>query len=198
MDDEIKIRIVGLIYNQRIAGTYALVLSEVDGNRRFSVMLGNAEAQLISLKLNNKISARPLTYDLISNLLTTLGATLEKAVIYDIVNDVFYSELHLRYNNEIIVLDARTSDAVALAVCCDVPIFIRREILNIVGIAVENESGQHGQHRQRRQLPDDLDQIEENDLQRLTNDELTKLLNRALACEKYELAVMIRNQANKR
>ncbi|MDR2824496.1 MAG: bifunctional nuclease family protein [Prevotellaceae bacterium] len=194
MDDEIEIRVVGLVYNHTIAGTYALVMGEAVGSRRFSIMIGEPEAQSIALKLNNKVSVRSLTHDLIKNLLITFGATFEKAVIYDMVNDVFYSELHIQHGDELIVIDARTSDAVALAVRCDAPIFIRREILNIVGITVDNEL----QVPKHRPLPDDLNEINASDLQYLANDELQKLLNRALDVEKYELAAMIRNETNRR
>ena len=69
MNREIKLNVAGLVYNQSVAGTYALVLSELSGNRRFSVMIGEAEAQSIAMKLNNKKPPRPLTHDLINNIL---------------------------------------------------------------------------------------------------------------------------------
>jgi bifunctional DNase/RNase len=81
MDTEIRITITGLVYNQTIVGTYGLVMSEADGNRRFSVMIGEPEAQSIALKINNKKSPRPLTHDLIHSILATFKATLEKVVI---------------------------------------------------------------------------------------------------------------------
>ena len=96
MHNEIELTITGLVYNQTIVGTYGLVMSEVHGNRRFSVMIGEPEAQSIAMKLNNKKSPRPLTHDLINNILKVFGSSLEKIVIYNMLSDVFYSELHIK------------------------------------------------------------------------------------------------------
>src|SRR5665647_109221 len=110
MDSEIKLTITALVYNQTVVGTYGLVLSEEVGNRRFSVMIGEPEAQSIALKMNNKKSPRPLTHDLIKNLLNVFDADLQKVLIYDMVNDVFFSELYIQKDDKLIVVDARTSD----------------------------------------------------------------------------------------
>jgi len=195
LNEEIKIVVNGLVYNQTVPGTYALVLSESEGNRRFSIIVGESEAQAIALKLNNKTAARPLTHDLINNLLITFGATLEKVVIYDMINEVFYSELQLQRGEEKIIVDARTSDALALAVRCDSPIYIMSEILDIVGIVVDEENVQPPQ---RRKLPDDLNEIQDDDLKFLNAAELQQLLDRALEEEYYELAVQIRNETTER
>ena len=137
MDSEIKLVISGLVYNQNIVGTYGLILSEESGNRRFSVMIGEPEAQSIALKLNNKKLPRPLTHDLIKNILDAFEVTLVKVLISDMINDVFYSELHIKKDNEILVVDSRTSDAIALAVRCNCPIYIKSEILDMVGVLIE-------------------------------------------------------------
>ena len=137
MESEIELTITGLVYNQTVVGTYGLVLSEVNGNRRFSVMIGEPEAQSIALKINNKKSPRPLTHDLIKSILNTFKAELVKVVIYDMVNDVFFSELHIKKGDEVLIIDARTSDAVALAVRSDCSIYIKSEILDIVGTEIE-------------------------------------------------------------
>ena len=78
MEQEIQLNIIGLVYNQTVVGTYGLVLSEASGNRRFSVMIGEPEAQSIALKLNNKKSPRPLTHDLIHNILGIFSAKLDR------------------------------------------------------------------------------------------------------------------------
>jgi uncharacterized protein len=188
MDSEIKLAIVGLVYNQTVVGTYGLVLSEVDGNRRFSVMIGEPEAQSIALKINNKKSPRPLTHDLIKNILNTFNAKLEKVVIYDMVNDIFFSELHIRNAEEVLIIDARTSDAVALAVRSDCSIFIKSEILEIVGTEVEATA-----LVEKPTLPENKDDLKLEDLELLTLEELEELLEVALQEEKYELAVNIRD-----
>lgn len=189
MDSEIKLTITGLVYNQTVVGTYGLVLSETEGNRRFSVMIGEPEAQSIALKLNGKKPPRPLTHDLIFNLLNLYGSKLEKVLIYNMVNDVFYSELHIKNGENSFVLDARTSDAVALAVRSDSPIYIKSEIIDIVGTVIDSEPEA------------DVFDKDEVDAEELTNDELdllsledlNEILNMAVKEEKYELAVKIRD-----
>jgi uncharacterized protein len=189
MDSEIKLTITGLVYNQTVVGTYGLVLSEESGNRRFSVMIGEPEAQSIALKMNNKKSPRPLTHDLINSILNSFDAELQKVVIYDMVNDVFFSELHILKDNIPYVIDARTSDAVALAVRSESPIFIKSEILDIVGTEVEPIE----QEEPKAVLPENDEDLSEDDLDLLSMETLEEMLDLALSNEKYELAVTIRD-----
>ena len=188
MDSEIKLTITGLVYNQTVVGTYGLVLSEVHGNRRFSVMIGEPEAQSIALKMNNKKSPRPLTHDLIKSILNTFDAQLQKIVIYDMVNDVFFAELHIQKEEKLLIVDARTSDAVALAVRSDSPIYIKSEILDIVGTEVEPSESVEKEEESRN-----ADDLSPEDLDLLAVDALRDLLEMALHEEKYELAVSIRD-----
>lgn len=190
MESEIKLSITGLVYNQTVVGTYGLVLSEEFGNRRFSVMIGEPEAQSIAMKLNNKKAPRPLTHDLIHNLLNTFGSKLEKILIYNMVNDVFYSELHIKTGVDVIVVDARTSDAVALAVRSDSPIYIKSEILDIVGTAVESETTNT---EDEDEIDVDAEELTTDELDLLAMEDLEELLNMAVKEEKYELAVNIRD-----
>jgi bifunctional DNase/RNase len=190
MSSEIKLSVVGLVYNQTLVGTYGLILSEEDGNRRFSVMIGEPEAQSIALKINNRKSPRPLAHDLIRSILLEFDAKLEKVLIYDMINDVFFSELHIQANNRKIVIDARTSDAVALAVRSESPIFIRNEILDIVGAEIDVNPKQ----------PTNIDtedlaieNLSDSDLNEFTKEELDDLLKKAIEQEQYELAVNIRD-----
>ena len=189
MDSEIKLTITGLVYNQTVVGTYGLVLSEENGNRRFSVMIGEPEAQSIALKMNNKKSPRPLTHDLINSILNSFDAVLQKVVIYDMVNDVFFSELHILKENIPFVIDARTSDAVALAVRSDCPIFIKSDILEIVGTEVEPPEPEEP----KTVLPENNEDLSDDDLDLLTVETLEGMLDMALSNEKYELAVTIRD-----
>jgi len=195
MDNEIRLSITGLVYNQTIVGTYGLVLSEVDGNRRFSVMIGEPEAQSIAMRLNNKKSPRPLTHDLINNILSVLDTKLEKILIYNMINDVFYSELHIQKGEETIIVDARTSDAVALAVRSDAPIYISSEILQIVGTIVEPSTTEPAEEMEVEVNAEDLTPDE---LDLLSDTDLEELLKMTLHEEKYELAVTIRDALNRK
>ena len=191
MTSEIKISVAGLVYNQSVVGTYGLVLSEENGKRRFSVMIGEPEAQSIALKMNNKKSPRPLTHDLILTLLTVFGAKLEKVLIYDMVNDVFYSELHLKKGEMSMVVDARTSDAIALAVRSDCEIFIKEEIMNIVGMDIEAVEQETTTNEESADI--NAEQLTPGELDMLSLDDLEELLNMAINEEKYELAVNLRD-----
>lgn len=194
MDTEIRITITGLVYNQTIVGTYGLVMSEADGNRRFSVMIGEPEAQSIALKINNKKSPRPLTHDLIHSILATFKATLEKVVIYDMVNDIFFSELHLQKDDESFVIDARTSDAVALAVRSDSPIFIKAEILDIVGTVVEADEDEEA----TGETTEPPTSYNDKELEAMSVRDLNGMLEEALNEENYELAARLRDAINKK
>lgn len=189
MDSDIKLTITGLVYNQTVVGTYGLVLSEEFGNRRFSVMIGEPEAQSIALKMNNKKSPRPLTHDLIKSILNSFDAELQKVLIYDMVNDVFYSELHILKDDKILIVDARTSDAVALAVRSDCPIYIKSEILDIVGTEVEPTP----QVDTKVISPENNEDLTDEDLDLLSLGSLEEMLQLAVKNEKYELAVTIRD-----
>lgn len=188
MNSDIKLTITALVYNQTVVGTYGLVLSEEFGNRRFSVMIGEPEAQSIALKINNKKSPRPLTHDLIKNILNVFDAVLEKVIIYDMINDVFYSELYIKKDDNVFIVDARTSDAVALAVRSDCPIFIKPEILDIVGTVVDATDVEVNKFNQDI----DIEEISAEDLNLLSLEELEEMLKQAVKEEKYELAVDIR------
>ena len=192
MSSDIKLSITGLVYNQTVVGTYGLVLSEVTGNRRFSVMIGEPEAQSIALKMNNKKSPRPLTHDLIKSILGSFDAELIKVLIYDMINDVFYSELHIMKDDKLFIIDARTSDAVALAVRSDCPIFIKSEILDIVGTEIEiNTDEPKTDLNEKEELSDE-------DLDLLALETLEEMLETAVRNEKYELAVRLRDSIKKK
>lgn len=205
MNTEIKLTVAGLVYNQSVAGTYGLVLAEENGKRRFSVMIGEPEAQSIALKMNNKKSPRPLTHDLILTLLSVFGARIEKVVIYEMVNDVFYSELHLRKNDMSMVVDARTSDAIALSVRAECPVFIKEDIMNVVGMEIETgnpqpdqEDDEMNEDEDDTEVDIDAEQMTDEELDLLEVIHLEELLKLALAEEKYELAVRIRDAIKRR
>lgn len=197
MNAEIKLKVAGLVYNQNVVGTYGLVLIEENGFRRFSVMIGEPEAQSIALKMNNKKSPRPLTHDLILTILGVFGSKMEKIVIYDMVNDVFYSEIHLRKGETSLVVDARTSDAIALAVRSDCAIYIREEIMNIVGMDIENIQPEKTENDDE-EINVDAEQLTPEELDLLSLNDLEELLNMAVTEEKYELAVNLRDAIKKK
>lgn len=193
MTHEIRLHISGMVYNQALGGTYSLVLTEDSGQRRrFSVLIGESEAQSIALKLNNAKSPRPLSHDLMNSIINMLEAKLLKVVIYDMVNDIFYSELYLLHAGKSIVVDARTSDAVALAVRSNAPIYINSDILDIVGTVIEPEADIDDKSEMPASVT--LDNLTNDILTRLPEAKLQGLLDQAIKEERYEMAAMIRDE----
>lgn len=193
MTNEIRLHISGMVYNQALGGTYSLVLTEDSGQkRRFSVLIGESEAQSIALKLNNAKSPRPLSHDLMNSIINMLEAKLLKVVIYDMVNDIFYSELYLLHAGKSIVIDARTSDAVALAVRSNAPIYINSDILDIVGTVIEPEADMDDKSEMPASV--NLDNLTNDILTRLPEAKLQELLDQAIKEERYEMAAMIRDE----
>ena len=193
MTNEIRLHISGMVYNQALGGTYSLVLTEDSGQkRRFSVLIGESEAQSIALKLNNAKSPRPLSHDLMNSIINMLEAKLLKVVIYDMVNDIFYSELYLLHAGKSIVVDARTSDAVALAVRSNSPIYINSDILDIVGTVIEPEADMDDKSEMPASVS--LDNLTNDILTRLPEAKLQELLDQAIKEERYEMAAMIRDE----
>lgn len=199
MEDEIRIHIAGMVYNQSVAGTFSLILSEDTGlKRRFTVLIGEAEAQSIVLKLNNVNPPRPLSHDLMITTVRELGARLTKAVIYKIENDIFYSELYFKQAERDVVIDARTSDAVGLAVRTNTPLYIKSDVLNAVGIPM-NEADDT--RKEMRNISDDelnISKLNKKPYNELSDKQLQSLLDKSVFDERYEDAVVIRDELEKR
>ncbi|NLI71181.1 MAG: bifunctional nuclease family protein [Bacteroidales bacterium] len=198
MGKEIRIHIAGMIYNQSLTGTYSLVLKEEGGlNRRFSIMIGEAEAQSIALKLNNAKLPRPLSHDLMNSIIRELNAKLIKVVIHEMVNDIFHAEIYLMQGETPVVIDARTSDAIALAIRSDAPIFINSEILETVGIVInEEELRAHKQESAEQNLT--LEDLTGEKLRYISLGTLQELLDQAVEEERYEIAAKIRDEIDLR
>lgn len=135
---KIKLDVVGLSYSQTQSGAYALVLGEVGGNRRLPIIIGGFEAQAIAVEIEKMTPSRPLTHDLFKTFADTFSINLDEILIYNLVDGIFFAKLMCKdKNSSIIEIDARTSDAVALAVRFDCPIFTYDFIMNSAGIVIE-------------------------------------------------------------
>lgn len=202
MKQEIRIHIAGMIYNQSMGGTYSLVLMEHEGlKRRFSVLIGEAEAQSIALHLNKTKAPRPLSHDLMHTLVNELNAQVIKVVIYKMTNDIFYSEIHLIQGDRQFTIDSRTSDAIALAVRSESPIFINSEILDIVGAEIDEDGEITNKPRETGSesvSEKQLDKMDIDGLKKLDIKELEELLERSLEVENYEVAALIRDEIDLR
>jgi bifunctional DNase/RNase len=193
--NKIKLEIVGLSYSQTQSGAYALVLSEVDGNRRLPIIIGGFEAQAIAIELEKMVPTRPLTHDLFKNFAATFNIQVKEVVIYNLVEGIFYSKLVCELNGEVTEIDARTSDAIAIGVRFKCPVYTFENILSSAGILLD-ETSEIGDEA----LFSESEEIEtpEDTISTVSLEELENQLNQAIANEDYELASKIRDEINKR
>ncbi len=188
-----RLTIRGISYSQTQSGAYALLLEHEESNVKLPVVIGNYEAQAISLGLEKDIHPpRPLTHDLFSKFVHSANYTLTSVIIYQIVDGVFFSNLNFRNNanGEEMILDARTSDAVAMAVRFDAPIFTTPQVLNEAGILLELEEPTSEE--------DFSTTSNEGDLSTLPLDDLHKLLDEAVKDEDFDAAMEIQNEIKRR
>ena len=139
MDKKVELQVINITNSQAQVGAFAMLLGEVDGERQLPIIIGPAEAQATALYLKGVKTPRPLTHDLFITSLTILGASLIRVLIYKAKDGIFYSYIYLNKDEEILRIDARTSDAFALAVPADCPILIYESILNQVRLHMSTE-----------------------------------------------------------
>lgn len=132
---KIQVEILGISTSPSSNGAYALILQESDGQRRLPIVIGAFEAQAIALEMEGIRPPRPMTHDLIKNSLETLGATLTEVIINDLNDGTFYAQLILDATS--VEIDARPSDAIALAVRFQAPIYVSEEVMNEAGFIPE-------------------------------------------------------------
>ena len=191
----IELTVKGLSYSQGKSGAYALILAETgEGGRKLPVVIGGAEAQSIAVAMEKSVAPpRPLTHDTWKNMLNELGVTLEKIVIHRLVNGVFYASLYtVDAAGTSHVFDSRPSDAVALAVRFECPIFATPEIMEHAGITEKEETKADADTMEEDQ---DIDHPEVS--QKESRQELELLLSEAVENEDYELAARLRDKLDK-
>lgn len=187
--DRIRLKVFGLSYNSMSqTGAYALILTDENDAFRIPIIIGMAEAQSIAIHLERLRSQRPLTHDLMKSLADQLGATLEEIYIYRWESGIFYSELRFRHGEEMLKIDSRTSDAIALALRYNCPIYVSPGVIAKTAIPIsdlmmgefsENTSTDPGK---TKSSSDDF-----------TEEELTRMLDEAVKNEDYENASRYRD-----
>lgn len=193
---KIKLDIVGLSYSQTQSGAYALVLGEINGRRRLPVIIGAFEAQAIAIEIEKMTPSRPLTHDLFKSLSSTYNITIQEVIIYNLVDGIFYAKLICSDGKKSSEIDARTSDAIALAVRFDCPISTYEFILATAGIVIE---GNEFVFLENIEPPlDEKKTPSAINYGSLTEEELKTRLKAALAEEAYEKAAKIRDELSRR
>jgi bifunctional DNase/RNase len=202
----VRLNIKGISYSQTQNGAYALILNEVDGDRKLPIVIGAFEAQSIAIALEKEIRPpRPLTHDLFKNFADRFDIIVKQVIIHKLVDGVFYSSLICERDKIEEIIDARTSDAIALALRFDAPIFTYKNILDKAGIYLKvNPKKDEEEDSQDSILMDELiaNELEPNapreNYKGKTLEELNILLDEAVANEDYEKAAHIRDEISKR
>lgn len=191
--NKVRLIVLGFSFNQAQSATYGLVLSEEVGLRRLMVVVGAPEAQSIAFRLQNVVPPRPLTHDLFKPILDSFFIELQEIVIHKFSEGVFHSKLILKQGEYIVEVDSRTSDAVALALRNDAPIYTTEEIMQELAVLIDDSV-----------LEDDRrDETEESvttikDFSLLNTEQLQDMLTDAVKEEDYELASLLRDEIGRK
>lgn len=195
---KIKLDIVGLSYSQTQSGAYALVLGEVSGRRRLPIIIGSFEAQAIAIEIEKMTPSRPLTHDLFKSFGQAYHITVQEIIIYNLVDGIFYSKLICSDGKKVVEIDARTSDAIAIAVRFDCPIHTYEFILSTAGIVIEGNDFVYLENINETTEEKTAAATTAGGFTSLSIDELKTKLQEALAEESYEKAAKIRDELNRR
>ncbi|MGF1555493.1 bifunctional nuclease family protein [Paucihalobacter sp.] len=199
----VRLNIKGISYSQTQNGAYALILSEVDGDRKLPIVIGAFEAQSIAIALEKEIRPpRPLTHDLFKNFADRFDIVVKQVIIHKLVDGVFYSSMICERDKIEEIIDARTSDAIALALRFQAPIFTYKNILDKAGIYLK-VNPKSDKESQDSILVDDLiaeevDAALYESYKEKSLSELNELLDDAVKNEDYETAAKIRDEISKR
>lgn len=186
MDKKVELQVLNITNSQAQVGAYAMLLGEVGGERQLPIIIGPAEAQSTALCLKGVKTPRPLTHELFITCLRVLNAPLLHVLIYKAKEGIFYSYIYLRREEEeIIRIDARTSDAVALAIRSDVPIYIYESVLDNERLRINDPEEPETEKSDSKTAPLPLSILEEE-------------LSQAIHDENYELAAQLRDQIQQR
>ena len=199
----VRLNIKGISYSQTQNGAYALILSEEDGERKLPIVIGAFEAQSIAIALEKEIRPpRPLTHDLFKNFADRFDVIIKQVIIHKLVDGVFYSSIICERDKIEEIIDARTSDAISLALRFQAPIFTYKNILDKAGIYLKGNTDPEKYTEDDEVLMDEI-MLEDgtgdaNDLKKQSLQELHTQLEQAVNNEDYELAAKLRDEISKR
>ncbi len=201
--DLIQLEIIGISYSQTQTGAYALILSEIIGKRKLPIVIGGFEAQSIAMGIENDITPpRPLTHDLFKNVLNKFEISVKKVIIHKLLDGVFFSKIICVKDKVEQSIDARTSDAVSIAIRFKAPIFTNELILSEAGFS-DSKNFQEKKLSVNQWVEKFIDDkspkdILPSDLSKISFNDLNKLLKKLVKMEDYEGAAKIRDEILKR
>ncbi len=193
--DRIQVDILGLSTSPSSGGAYALILSEIGGGRRLPIVIGAFEAQAIALELEKIRPPRPLTHDLMRNMMEAFDVQVSEVVISELRDGTFYAKIHYEQGGTSSELDSRPSDAIALAVRCEVPIYVSAEVLREAGIVAEGDEPGATESEDRPSEPTGKTRPRKPAQSKIET--LNEQLDEAIKAEDYERAAKIRDEIAK-
>ena len=192
---KIKLEIVGMSYSQSQSGAYALILGVAGEKKRLPIIIGGFEAQAIAIELEKMKPTRPLTHDLFKNFATHFNVTIKEVIINKFEEGIFYAKLLCEHEGIITEIDSRTSDAVALAIRFNCPIYALEDIINEAGIVMDDEPKEGDEVVEK---PGTENEVVEAHYEDYLKDELEEMLKKAVHEEDYEEASKLRDEINQR
>ena len=195
----IQLLINGISYSQTQNGAYALILSEIEGERKLPIVIGTNEAQSIAIAIEKEIKPpRPLTHDLFKNFCVRFDIKIKQVIIHKLVDGVFYSSVICERDGIEEIIDSRSSDAIALAIRFEAPIYTYENILEKAGVVIKVEKEIDEKSLLKDLFSDENSEVENSDLKEKTTKELEELLKIAVQNENYESAAKIRDEISNR
>jgi len=200
---KVPVEVIGLNYSSIHSGAYALVLKEKGGNRRLPIIIGGLEAQAIAIKLENMAVPRPLTHDLLQMVVDSFGIRVTEVIIYDFRESTFHAKMVCDDGLKVVELECRTSDAVAMALRFECPIYTYEFILSSAGIVMNDDDELQIETELESDDDDSIieltkDQNRTDEFESMSNLELEKELQKAIGEEAYERASKIQREIDKR
>ena len=195
----VELLINGISYSQTQNGAYALILSEIEGERKLPIVIGTNEAQSIAIAIEKEIKPpRPLTHDLFKNFCQRFDIKIKQVIIHKLVDGVFYSSVVCERDGIEEIIDSRSSDAIALAIRFEAPIYTYETILQQAGVVIQIEKEIDEKSLLKELFSDENKNSENLDFKEKSTTELEELLKIAIQDENYESAAKIRDEISNR
>lgn len=195
---KIELRIVALSHSVSQSNNYAVVLGETTGLRRIPIVIGSFEAQAIAVAMEKMIPNRPLTHDLFKNTIEAFKIEIKEVIINNLLDGIFYARLICEREGEIIELDSRTSDAIALAVRFQCPVYTYEFIIDTAGVELDESANEEIEEEEADDMSEKTVKEKQNALSSYSLESLQNMLLQVLEEENYEKAASIRDEIDKR
>ena len=198
----VELKIQGISYSDNTSGAFALILQETNGSRKLPIVIGGFEAQAIAIGLEKKIkTSRPLTHELFKSFAEKFGIKFNHIIISKLKDGVFFSNIVCENNDDVIKIDSRTSDAIALSIRFNAPIFVKKDILDKAGFDDDEKYSEEINFTDNNFFKDENSNksyIKSKDIKKISTNNIKKMLENSLQNEDYEMAAKLRDELNSR